>query len=267
MKLVRILLIFVLAILVVAVGIGMFSRTLLKKTVTTLGPSILKVPVELEDIGFNPFAGHANIQSLTIHNPEGFDSPYAFQIKEFSVDLAPMSIMSETIHIRDIRLSGVTLISEGLRSDNQRTIIGNLSTGKASDTSQPNEKPEKDATESGPGKTLIIDHFSFTESQLVVVVDGEEITKVDFPEIELDQIGDKSSAVTATEAIRQIYTAIASETTKVLTVNEEVIEALANAKLKKFGIDDVKDLKDPKKILKDPEAVGNILNNIFKKDE
>ena len=266
MKPLRILLIFILLFLVFAGGIAMFSSTLLKKTVTTMGPSILKVPVELEDIGFNPFVGHANIESLTIHNPEGFESPYALQIKEFSVDLAPMSVMGDTIHIHDITVSGVTMISEGLQSDNQRAIFNNLSKGK-SDKKQSDRPAAKDSGESSPGKKVIIDHFSFTDSQLIVIVDGEEITKVDFPEVELDQIGHKGSAVTATEAITQIYSAIASETTQVLTVNEEVIKALANAKLKKIGIKDLNDLKDPKKILKDPEAVGNILNNFLKKDD
>ena len=266
MKPVRIIIFLVIAFVAIALVVGVFYESLLKKAITSVGPAVLKVPVELESIEFNPVAGHAKIQTLTIHNPEGFESPYALQIKDFGLDLSTGSLMSDTIHIRDIELSGVTLISEGLRSDNQRAIINNLSKG-GSGKKKPSEKPETETKSKEPGKKLIIDHFSFTDSKLIIIVDGEEITKVDFPEIELQQIGKKGSAVTATEAITQIYTAIASETTKVLTVNKEVIEALANAKLKKLGIDNIDALKHPEKILKDPKAIGNILNNILNSDE
>ena len=266
MKPVRIIIFLAVAFVAIILVVGIFSQSLLKKAITTVGPAVLQVPVELESIEFNPVAGHAKIQTLTIHNPEGFESPYALQIKDFGLDLSTGSLMSDTIHIRDIELSGVTIISEGLRSDNQRGIINNLSKGESGEK-KPSEKPEADTKSDKPGKKLIIDHFSFTDSKLIVIVDGEEITKVDFPEIELQEIGSKGSAVTATEAITQIYTAIASETTKVLTVDKKVIEALANAKLKKLGIDNVDALKDPKKILKDPKAVGNILNNILTPDE
>jgi hypothetical protein len=98
---------------------------------------------------------------------------------------------------------------------------------------------------------------------LLVVVEGEIITKVAFPDIELREIGRTGAAVTASEAALQVYAAIMSETTKLLTINRDVIEALARAKLKPFGITDLDQLKHPEQLLKDPAVVDEVLNSLF----
>ena len=238
-----------------------YSGSLLKKGITKAGPAIAGVAVDLESIAADPIRGNVAIDQLVIHNPEKFKTDFAFKIDNFDFDFDPTSTFKNALHIRELTVDGATVISDGLRADNHRAILKNIRS-KIGDKPAKNEK--EDPSSKPSGKKLIIDHFSFINSSLAVYVDGEEVTKVDFPNVELDAIGTKGNAVSAAEALAQIYTAIASETTHVLTVNEEVIENIARAKLKSVGIENMEDLKNPEKILKNPEAMGNILEALTK---
>ncbi len=254
----------VLILLIALLALAYFySGSLLKKGITKAGPAIAGVAVDLESIAADPIRGNVTIDQLIIHNPENFATDFAFKIDNFDFDFNPTSAFKEALHIRELTVDGATVISDGLAANNHRAILKNIRS-KVGDKPANNEGEEEDTASKASGKKLIIDHFAFINSSLAVYVDGEEITKVDFPNVELEAIGTKGNAVSAAEALAQIYTAIASETTHVLTVNEEVIENIARAKLKSVGIENMEDLKNPEKILKDPEALGNILEALTK---
>ena len=255
----------ILTLLVAALLITyVYSGSILKKGITQAGPAIIGVPIDLESIEANPILGKVQVDKLVIHNPQPFKSDYAFKIDDFRFDFDPMSALGNTMHIRELVIDGATVMSDGLTADNHRAILKHIQSLTGPEKKGTQKEPEETEKPKAPGKKLIIDHFSFINSSLIIQMDGEEITKVDFPNIKLDEIGTKGNALTAAEALAQIYTAIAQETTKVLTVNEDVIENIARAKLKKIGINNLEDLKNPEKLLKDPEAVGNLLNALTK---
>lgn len=258
---------FLIIVLMVAglFAVYLYSGSILKKGITEAGPAIAGVPIELESISADPIKGAVKIDDLIIHNPEKFPTDYAFKINNFAFDIDPASTFRSTVHIKDIVIDGATVISDGLAADNHRAILKNIQSKIGGRT--PDQPDDKDSEKSASSKKVIIDHFAFKNSSLAIFVDGEEITKVDFPDVELKEIGTKGNAVTAAQAIAQIYGAIASETTKVLTVNEEVIENIARAKLKKIGINNMEDLKNPKKLLEDPKAVETILNALTKPEK
>jgi len=258
MKILKGIFLVIIVIIVALVAFYFFMGGILKKGITTAGPAVMGVPIELESIAADPIRGKVEVEKLIIHNASEFKTAYAFKIDSFKFAFEPLSALGDTIHIEEITIDGATIISDGLAADNHRQILKNIQKGQ---TSKKSESPEKSSNEKpAKAKKVIIDHFTFKNSALQIIVEGEEITKVDFPKVELEQIGTKGNAITVSEALAQIYTAIASETTHVLTVNDEVIKNLAKAKLKKLGINNPDDLKHPEKILKDPEALGNILN-------
>jgi uncharacterized protein involved in outer membrane biogenesis len=258
MKLKRIILLLILILLILAGVTAFKANHILKAIIVRTAPIVLQVPVSLEQVTANPASGRLSLEGLTIANPEGFKSEYAMQIGHFDCSITPSSILGTELHVANIQLRGTTIICDGLLADNHRLILANSQNQIPKQPRSESPKPK-----SSEGRKFVIDHFSFKESQLLVVVEGEVITRVEFPEIELREIGKEGAAVTAAEAALQIYGAIMSETTQVLTINREVIEGLALAKLRPFGISDLEQLKRPEKLLKDPAVVDQLIESIL----
>lgn len=263
MKFIKVLFLLLIILIAALIVLYFFAGKLFKGSITRTSPALLGVPVSLEGTTVDPLRGKVEIQDLQVHNPPSFDSEYAFRLGTFRLQMEPLSVFGESLHIREFQISGASILSDGLRADNHRAILKHLQSKLP-----PSKSPESTDTETPPrdGKKVIIDHFAFLDSELILVLDGEVITRVDFPAVTLDHIGSKGNALTLAEALTQIYSAIASETTRVLTINEEVIENIGRAKLKAIGIEDVKDLKNPKRILEDPEKLENLIEALSTPD-
>lgn len=262
MKISRIIFIITTIFLLLGFIIYFLSGNIIRKAFITSGTHLLEVPIQLKDVSVNPIKGRVGIESLTIGNPEQFKSEFAFQIEKFSLQLKPSSVLTNTIHVESISVDKAILISDGLTADNHRTLIRSLKEKQPSSIDSI-DKASAEEPEPGSSKKFIIDHFSFTGCKLIVLVDDEIITTIDFPNIELDQIGKKGASVSLAEALTQIYGSIVSESTKILTINQDVIDALVKTKLKKIGIKDIKDLKNPERILKDPEKLNHLLDTLL----
>ena len=239
-----------------------FAGNLVKAAIHRGAPALAGVEVGIENLVMDPLRGKVAVEQMTVHNPEGFRSPYAFELGNFQIGFEATSAFGTAFHIRSLVIENATIHSDGLLADNHRAILDSVRSRMGP---QPKDKPDSPKSDPAPskGRKVIIDSFIFRNSSLIVTVDGEEITKVDFPEIQLQEIGTKGNAVTASEALAQIYSAITSETTRVLTVNRDIIENLARAKLKRFGIEDIDDLKNPEKLLKDPKSREALLDALL----
>jgi hypothetical protein len=260
MKLFRIAGAFLLIALLFFAGLAFFQSPIIRKSVQTAGPALADVPTTLASASINPLSGELHIKGLEIGNPEGFSSDPALRVGEFLLDVAPSTAMAPVIHVEKLLLTDSVILSEGLLADNQRTILKNLRSRFASDPSSGPQKPDSNKKEST--QKIRIDTFAFTNNRFILKLDGKVVTEVAFPDIILNNIGDRNSAVTVSDAAIQIYQAIISETTKTLTYNPDVLKAIANAKLQTIGIRDLKDLKNPKDLLKNPEVVGSLLESI-----
>jgi hypothetical protein len=262
MKILKLIFLAVIAGILAVALLYFFAGKLLKEAIHRGAPSIAGVDVGIENLVMDPLRGKVAVEQMTVQNPDGFKSTNAFELGKFLIDFDATTTFGGAFHIHSLVIENASILCDGLLADNHRAILGTIRERLGSQTTgKPgSSKPETDPQQ---GRKVIIDSFTFRNSTLVITVDGEEITKVAFPEIRLQEIGTKGHAVTATEALAQIYGAITSETTRVLTINRDVIDNLARAKLKKFGIDDIRDLKDPEKLLKDPKTLDKLLDNLL----
>lgn len=231
---------------------------LVRKGIETGGPLVLGVPVNVDAIHMSPLGGKAEIDNMVIGNPEGFKTPHAFSLSSFKLDLEPKTLLGDTIHIRSLTISGADIICEGLAADNHRAIMEKLK-GKSEPKDESDKKPKTDKKQ----KRFIIDSFSFSDAKMTVIIDGTEVTRIEFPTISLNEIGTKESGVTAAEALSQIYAAVMSETSKTITINTSDIKGLLQKRLKEFGINDVDQLlKEPSKALSNPETAEKLLDQL-----
>lgn len=207
-----------------------FLGPAVRKAVTTAGPRILGVPVELGRTTVLPLHGQVRLVDLKIGNPEGFKSPQLFALANLSVDLQPRSVFSDTIVVDSVTIRGVDVTYEtsGLHSN-----IGRLLEHLERQGGEPDKKPEPadGAAPAGPGKRTVIKRIVLEDLNVTVaatLAGGKGIT-LPLARIELTDLGDKHGGVSAAEASVQVVKAIAVGVTKALADN--------SAKLAGAGVD------------------------------
>jgi len=150
------------------------------------------------------FSGSGALAGLTVGNPQGYNTEYAFSLNRIQVALDVKSVTSDTVHIKNILIDAPSIIFEGsLGKSNLSQLVTNAKgfSGGAKKT----ETPKKDAQE----KKMIIDHVKIANGTISVsmtLLQGQKLT-VPLPPIELSDIGKNGDTNTA-EAMEQILAAV-----------------------------------------------------------
>ena len=157
----NIIIVFAAVIILLIAGVVFFTLnidSIIKKGVETAGPKILKAPVTLDDVDTSLFRGKASLEGLTIGNPEGFKSEYAFRLGKTDLDLNIKSITSEKIHIRSLVIESPEIMYEGAlgKNNNLSKLQSNFeSMTSGSDKKESGSEGEGDSSASRPKKIQI----------------------------------------------------------------------------------------------------------------
>ncbi len=185
--------------------------TIIKKGVETVGPKILQAPVTLKDVDLSVSSGSGELSGLTIGNPEGYKTEYAFRLGRIAVDLDVKSVTTDKVHIRSVLIDSPQIIYEGAlgKKNNLSQLQANVEsfTGAVRGTDKKAESSESDRT--GGGKKVQIDHIKIADGTISVSMDilqGKALT-VPLPTIELRDIG-KDKEATMSDALKQILGAV-----------------------------------------------------------
>jgi hypothetical protein len=254
-------------VLMTALAFLIFSQTdrILKLGIEKAGTHWMGVPVQMQSLHLSILTGEMQMTGFKLANVPGYSHPHAMELDELVIRTNLMGFIRREIHIQDLVIRGARIFSEGLTADNHRRLVDNLKSNLPAGGKKDLPGQQKTAGEGTQNKAccmFIIDHFRFEDAQLHVEVSGEEVAKVDFPPIILHSIGKKGAAVTGSEALIQIYGAIANESIHTLSIHHEVIESLVKNKLKSLGLQDVRSLTDVEDRLKNPETLGLLLGSV-----
>lgn len=218
----------VVLLLIAVVGIFVLSMTagkVIQKGVTTLGPEVAQVGIELESVQISFLKGTGTLRGLKVHNPEGYSGDHAFYADELHLDLQPASVLSDKIVIEDIRIIGPDIqFEQRMKTSNLNQILQNVQEYMG-------EAEQNEAEQAG--KKLEIKHFILQDANVGVGVGSKPIS-LTISAIELSDLGSGEEGVTAGEVVSVLLTKVTSQ----------VIAAI---------------LKDPKVVL---ESGGQIINNL-----
>lgn len=206
-------------VLVVLIVVLMFSLgAIIKAGVTTMGPKIAGVPMELEKVVVNPLSGVVHIKGLLIGNPEGFNTPSAMELGEFKVDLKMSSLLSDTIVIKQILINEPQITYEkSLKSSNLAALQENLAPKETTEpapaeTEQPAEKTKS-------AKKVVIEDFQLNSAKVNVTITalgGKKLT-IPLPPIHMTDIGKDSGGASPAEVISEVFSSITGAVTKAVT--------------------------------------------------
>lgn len=178
-------LIFLVILLVVLLGVGMFYADDLAKTgIEKGGSDALGVPTTVEscDVGF--FSTSFGLENLDIANPEGFGDDEFLHLGRGKVEVSATSLMSDKIEVPLLELSEIRVnLIHGADGSNYGKIMENLEKFQG--------QPEEDK---GEGKRFVVEKILVKDVVVKVVPMKELFTTVSIPidEIELKDVGSDS---------------------------------------------------------------------------
>lgn len=212
-KLKKIIIILLLLIVVAAVAgviiVGFFLGDIVKAGMETVGPKVTKVSIKVDSVGVSLLSGSASIKGLVVGNPEGFKAPQAISLGEASVSLAPMSVLSDKIVVRSVRVIAPDITIEGnlLNGNNNLSKI-QANVNEFTKSSGPTTST---TTSSGnkPAKKIEVDDF---------LISGAKVhygaTTLPLPDIHLTDLGKSEDGITAADLTKRILSEVTADSLK-----------------------------------------------------
>lgn len=156
--------------------------------VPPVASELLKVKVEIGPCFINIFDGSVRVRNVKIHNPEGYDAPYAFELGHFYVDVKMLTLASDKIEIADIIIDDMHATLEMKLTTNNLQDISNNLPKPAEDKAEKEPEKEDEPAEEEPEKEtpkMVIRHFKISNSDFTMLKIPWPI-----PSLELTDVGD-----------------------------------------------------------------------------
>jgi hypothetical protein len=222
----------VLVILIVGavIGVGLFLDSIVKKGVETVGPKITQVSIQLDAVNLSLLSGSARVKGLVVGNPEGYKTPQAIRVGSAAVGVNPLTIFSDKIVVRSVRIEAPEITFEGsLGGNNLSKIMDNVNAiAKYGGPASTNTTAK---TANKPGRKIEVDDFLITGATIHVSLTGlggREMT-LPLPDIHLTDLGRDGAGITATDLTRRVLGAITAATIKaVANATTDIGKAVGN---------------------------------------
>lgn len=209
-KAVRILLKTLLVIVVVVVllllAVTLFIGPIVKTAAEKIGPKVLGVPVTVERVSINAFAGKVGLKNLRVGNPDGYSTDPMFALGELRLDVNLASLPgSGPIEVTEVAILDPKVSYEIVKG------TSNIDALTAGLQKAPAEEPA--ATEGKkPARKVIVNHFECRGGEVSVraaITLGKSVT-VPLPQIVANDIGKSTGGTSTFDAIQKMVGEIAS---------------------------------------------------------
>ncbi|MEM8782775.1 MAG: AsmA family protein [Planctomycetota bacterium] len=225
----RIVGLLVVVVLVVAVVAFFMLNTIVKTAVQTAGASATGVQTDLDGVNISPFSGAATISDFRLGQPEGFDGEVLFSLSAADVQVAPGSLLGDTVQVPKVHIDGAHLtVSFANGKLNLQKLMEQIAerTGGAAE--------EEPADPDAPGKNVVIDDLRITNTTVsgsVALFPGQppiEINDLKIADIEKQGIGSDGSGVKLEDALGIILETIIVNATEGIASNVPGLTDLEN---------------------------------------
>jgi hypothetical protein len=204
----RILIIGAAAVLaVVALGRFVLAPMLgraVARTVEERGSELMETAVEVEDSALDLARQQAILSNLRVGNPRGFHAEHALAVERVVVTLAPATLRSDPVVLKEVVVEGPTLVYEFTASDNNIAVIRRAIEAKiAAQDKEPLDGGERHAR-------LVVERLRVTGGKVRIMshfLAGQELT-ARLSDVQVDRIG----ATTGTSVARVIEEVLATLT-------------------------------------------------------
>jgi len=167
-------------------------------------PIFTGTPFSLDGVGVNPYTGKYGITKLDLGNPAGYPVPTAFSVSSVQLDVDMASLLSETIHIREVSI--VAPYASYVSKDG----VNNFEWIAAHVKSKIGPKDDDDDDDESK-KKVVIDKLTIADTRVKLKM----LPEMPIPTITLTDIGKDKGGATWEEVGKALVDAITKATTSV----------------------------------------------------
>jgi AsmA family len=201
-------------IVVAVIVVGLCLGKIVKAGVNTVGPKLTQTTLTVDAVDVSLLTGSATVKNLVVGNPAGYTAPDAISVGVTAVSVSPMSVLSDKIVIKSVRVEAAEITFEGGLSGNNLSKLMDNVNGVAKNGGP--EPANKTATASSqPGKKFEVDDLLITGAKVhgtLILFGGREVTlpSLPLPDIELRDLGKGPEGITATDLTKQVLSEVVS---------------------------------------------------------
>lgn len=201
-------------VLLLVLAIPLWLGPTIASVATKVAPEYTGTPFVIDSVSINPYTGKYSVTKLNLGNPEGYPVPVAFSVSNVFVDVEMSSLVTDTIHIREITISDpyVSYVSK----DGTNNFEWIAAHAKAKIGPQEEEEKEEDK---GPGKKVVIDKLTIAGTHVKMKI----LPEMPIPTITLTDIGKEKGGTTWEEVGKMLVDAIMKATS---AIGEGITSAL-----------------------------------------
>lgn len=253
-------------IIVIVALIGYFGfNSIISNVVEKTASKALGVPVSIGFLHLSPFSGKASVTSLSVANPEGYQSKEFAKIGDIDVAVDPKTLFGkEAIVIDHIYITAPELNYELQKKTNIQAIKENAVGAAASPEGQ-KEKKE--------GRKVAIGELKINDATVTPYLGdaGAALGTIQLADIDLKNIGTKEKPLSTLEAVQFVFNTISKNINATVGTDPQAIlnkvKAQADAKVgeAKEKAEEVKTQADA--IKKEADKVSDSLKGLLGKEE
>ena len=199
-------------VVVIVLALPLWIGPVVKGVANSVGPDYTGTKVHLGDFALNPYTGYFRIGDVQVENPEGYSEKDAFSLGSLTVELDPLSLLGNVIHIRSIQLKDVfvSYIDDEQGTNNVDRIVAK-SEGKREEIRDKSEDEEGKSEEIREKREEVVE----IEQEKKVIIDFIEIDGVKAQygvmpltlpiKLTLRDIGKTGGGIALVDAGKEIY--------------------------------------------------------------
>ena len=247
----KVLSIFIAAIVVIAIGVGVFLFSSLDELVEAgiekAGTEVTQTRVEVGAVKLTLSSGEGTISNLQVDSPAGFTRKQIFTLGEVTVAVNPKTITEKVVVIDKVIVKAPQIFYEINDKGNANVDVLKKNIEKKTAGLKSSEKPASNG-DSNEEIKFIIKKFVIANAEVdarIAALNGKDIS-ANLPRIEFTDLGKKSAGATAGEIAEQVTSVLISRTTKAVAemgVQQYLGKSAeaAKAELEKKAKDAIKD--------------------------
>ncbi len=184
--------------------------TIVKAAIEKYGSEATKTAVRVSSVKIHLASGEGTIAGLTVANPRGFSTPYAFRLGKISARIDTRTVTSSPIVIDEIRIAAPQVVYEMNSSGATNILLLKQNIQESGPGAPKNAREEKKAK--GKEIKVLIKKLVIESGRIDahVAALGDKTQTVALRRIELTDIG-KGRGATPTEVAGQVVSALAEE--------------------------------------------------------
>lgn len=217
MKIIVKFVIFIIIFALIAItGVTYYLDSIAKKAVEFGGSKALGVTTSVDKLHISLLDGSSSLGGFTIANPKGFSAGNFMELKQGNVAININSLLSDTVNISEISLSGLHLnLEQSNQSSNVKALLANIPRAQKSTPKAKTTTTAKSSPNSATGKKFTVDLIVLDDIGVTAELQalGTQLSNVSLtvPRIELTNVGQQQGGMLIAELIQYVVEQVLNE--------------------------------------------------------